>query len=63
MPHVFRPHVFKPQSRMSLSRMSLSRMSFLPKSFDRRSMAVAVAGFSAFVNLYSPQALLPELAQ
>jgi MFS transporter, YNFM family, putative membrane transport protein len=37
-------------------------MSFLPKSFDRRSMAVAVAGFSAFVNLYSPQALLPELA-
>jgi predicted MFS family arabinose efflux permease len=31
-------------------------------SFDRRSFAVATAGFSAFVNLYSPQALLPELA-
>src|ERR1700689_3164271 len=42
--------------------MSSDHMSFLPKSFDRRSMAVAVAGFSAFVNLYSPQALLPELA-
>ncbi len=31
-------------------------------SFDSRSFAVAAAGFSAFVNLYSPQALLPELA-
>jgi YNFM family putative membrane transporter len=37
--------------------MSLSR-----KSFDRRSIAVATAGFATFVNLYSPQALLPELA-
>jgi YNFM family putative membrane transporter len=31
-------------------------------SFDLRSFAIATAGFSAFVNLYSPQALLPELA-
>jgi len=33
------------------------------KSFDFRSFAVATAGFAAFVNLYSPQALLPELAK
>jgi len=33
------------------------------KFFDRRSIAVATAGFCAFVNLYSPQALLPELAR
>jgi len=32
-------------------------------TFDRRALAVATAGFSAFVNLYSPQALLPELAR
>jgi MFS family permease len=32
-------------------------------SFDSRSFAVATAGFAAFVNLYSPQALLPELAR
>ncbi len=31
-------------------------------TFDPRSLAVATAGFCAFVNLYSPQALLPELA-
>ncbi|MGB6568601.1 MAG: MFS transporter [Xanthobacteraceae bacterium] len=31
-------------------------------NFDFRALAVATAGFSAFVNLYSPQALLPELA-
>src|SRR5271165_3294641 len=31
-------------------------------AFDRRNLAVATAGFAAFVNLYSPQALLPELA-
>ncbi len=31
-------------------------------AFDFRSLAVATAGFTAFVNLYSPQALLPELA-
>jgi predicted MFS family arabinose efflux permease len=31
-------------------------------AFDLRSLAVATAGFAAFVNLYSPQALLPELA-
>src|SRR6202041_2462458 len=37
-------------------------MSSWQKSFDRRSFAVATAGFCAFVNLYSPQALLPELA-
>ena len=29
---------------------------------DFRALAVATAGFTAFVNLYSPQALLPELA-
>ncbi len=31
-------------------------------SFDLRSFAIATAGFCAFTNLYSPQALLPELA-
>jgi len=31
-------------------------------SFDLRSFAIATAGFCAFINLYSPQALLPELA-
>jgi predicted MFS family arabinose efflux permease len=31
-------------------------------AFDLRTFAIATAGFSAFVNLYSPQALLPELA-
>jgi predicted MFS family arabinose efflux permease len=31
-------------------------------SFDPRKLAVATAGFCAFLNLYSPQALLPELA-
>jgi predicted MFS family arabinose efflux permease len=31
-------------------------------ALDVRALAVATAGFSAFVNLYSPQALLPELA-
>ena len=30
---------------------------------DSRKIAVAVAGFCAFINLYSPQALLPELAR
>jgi MFS transporter, YNFM family, putative membrane transport protein len=29
---------------------------------DFRPLAIATAGFTAFVNLYSPQALLPELA-
>ena len=33
------------------------------KSFDLRNFAIATAGFAAFVNLYSPQALLPELAR
>jgi predicted MFS family arabinose efflux permease len=33
------------------------------KSFDVRNLAVATAGFAAFVNLYSPQALLPELSR
>ena len=32
-------------------------------SFDPRKLAVATAGFCAFINLYSPQALLPELAR
>ena len=31
-------------------------------AFDYRPIGVATAGFCAFVNLYSPQALLPELA-
>src|SRR5262249_61317421 len=30
--------------------------------FDLRKLAVATTGFCAFLNLYSPQALLPELA-
>jgi len=38
-------------------------MSRWQKTFDLRSLAVATAGFAAFVNLYSPQALLPELAR
>ena len=32
-------------------------------AFDVRALAIAAAGFSAFVNLYSPQSLLPELAR
>ncbi|HKM87608.1 MAG TPA: MFS transporter [Xanthobacteraceae bacterium] len=32
-------------------------------ALDFRALAIATAGFTAFVNLYSPQALLPELAQ
>ena len=32
-------------------------------AFDIRALAVATAGFCAFVNLYSPQALLPELSR
>src|ERR1700691_4612910 len=32
-------------------------------ALDRRSLAVVTAGFAAFINLYSPQALLPELAR
>jgi predicted MFS family arabinose efflux permease len=32
-------------------------------SFDPRKLAVATAGFCTFVNLYSPQALLPALAR
>jgi YNFM family putative membrane transporter len=31
-------------------------------SFDLRNIGVATAGFGTFINLYSPQALLPELA-
>jgi MFS transporter, YNFM family, putative membrane transport protein len=31
--------------------------------FDFRALAIATAGFTAFVNIYSPQALLPELSQ
>src|ERR1700753_3440774 len=37
-------------------------MSSAKKSLDLRNFAVATAGFAAFVNLYSPQALLPGLA-
>ncbi len=32
-------------------------------TFDSRRLAVALAGFCAFLNLYSPQALLPALAR
>jgi MFS transporter, YNFM family, putative membrane transport protein len=32
-------------------------------ALDVRALAIATAGFSAFVNLYSPQALLPDLAR
>lgn len=32
-------------------------------ALDKRSLAVATAGFCAFVNLYTPQALLPALAR
>ena len=32
-------------------------------SFDVRRLAVAINGFCAFLNLYSPQALLPELGR
>ena len=32
-------------------------------AFDFRPLAIATAGFTAFVNLYSPQALLPELSR
>ncbi len=32
-------------------------------AFDLRALAIATAGFSAFVNLYSPQALLPDLSR
>jgi len=31
-------------------------------AFDFRPLAIATTGFTAFVNLYSPQALLPELS-
>jgi MFS transporter, YNFM family, putative membrane transport protein len=31
-------------------------------AFDPRTLGVATAGFCAFINLYSPQALLPQLA-
>src|SRR6202047_3288161 len=37
-------------------------MALWQKSFDPRTLGIATAGFCAFVNLYSPQALLPELA-
>src|SRR5579872_2411325 len=32
-------------------------------AIDFRRLAVATAGFSTFLHLYSPQALLPELAR
>jgi len=35
----------------------------LSRPFDFRALAVAICGFCSFVNLYSPQALLPELAR
>ncbi len=38
-------------------------MSRWKAKLDLRNLGVATAGFAAFVNLYSPQALLPELAR
>ena len=38
-------------------------MTLTRRSADYRTIAVATCGFASFVNLYSPQALLPELAQ
>src|SRR5579862_4586554 len=32
-------------------------------AFDVRRLAVAINGFCTFLNLYSPQALLPELSR
>src|SRR5215469_17794689 len=32
-------------------------------TFDVRRLAIAINGFCAFINLYSPQALLPELSR
>src|SRR5262249_60755072 len=32
-------------------------------AFDFRRLAVALSGFCTFLNLYSPQALLPELSR
>src|SRR5437660_1419437 len=32
-------------------------------AIDRRKIAIAIAGFSTFLTLYSPQALLPSLAR
>ena len=32
-------------------------------TFDVRRLAIAINGFCAFLNLYSPQALLPELSR
>src|ERR1700727_3807831 len=37
-------------------------VSIWPRAFAPRTLGVAAAGFCAFVNLYSPQALLPQLA-
>ncbi len=38
-------------------------MSARQKPLNLRALAVATAGFAAFVNLYTPQALLPELGR
>src|SRR5580693_9892095 len=38
-------------------------MALSQKGPDLRNFAIATAGFAAFVNLYSPQALLPQLAR
>jgi len=32
-------------------------------AIDHRKIAIAIAGFSTFLTLYSPQALLPSLAR
>jgi YNFM family putative membrane transporter len=42
--------------------MAWRQVSSWRKSLDIRTLGIAVAGFAAFVNLYSPQALLPELS-
>ena len=40
----------------------MSRPDVSRRSVSRRSLAVAAAGFATFVNLYTPQAMLPLLA-
>src|SRR6185437_10832295 len=35
----------------------------LPMPLDRRHIAVSLAGFCAFLDLYAPQSILPMLAQ
>ena len=43
--------------------LSSAGMPIMRHDFDFRALAIAAAAFTAFVNLYSPQALLPELSR